>query len=107
MARLINPKSDSPVAGDGQAPRPTPITRKHVRFPRRDAKKLRGIIHGNEEGDNRADLPNNRSGQLRGIVPLNEAPQSLVDHVANLHTKAYQSECGAVKLCFTHFEIGL
>ena len=54
-------------------------------FPARDVVELLVVFHLLQEGQNVADPLHNSRGQAGSIIMLNEAPQSPMDHVSDLH----------------------
>ena len=82
---LVDSKRDPPVAGDGKAPCSLAVTGKLMRFPARDVAEFLGAFHLLQEGQNVTDPLYDSRGQAGSIIILNEAPQSPMDHVSDLH----------------------
>ena len=82
---LVDPERDPPVAGDGEAPCSLAVASELMRFPARDVAEFLGVFHLLQEGQNVADPLHDSRGQAGRIITLNEAPQSPMDHVPDLH----------------------
>lgn len=55
----------------------------------REVAKFLGVCHLLQKGQNVADLLHDRRSQAGSIIALNEAPQSAMGHVSNLHKPCY------------------
>ena len=98
---LVDPERDPPVAGDGEAPCSLAIAGELMRFPARDVAEFTGVCHLLQEGHNVPDPFHDKRRQAGWIVACDEAPQSPVDHVSDLHDPAYPRDSSRVKRRFT------
>ena len=83
--RRVDSERDPPVAGDRKAPGSLSVARVLMRFPARYVAMFLGVFHLLQEGQNVTDLLHDGRSQTGWIIPLNEAPQSPMNHVSNLH----------------------
>ena len=81
----VDSERDPPIACDGETPCSLAVDSKLMPFPVRYIVELLGVFHFLQEGHNVADPLHNIGGQAGSIIMLNEAPQSPMDHVSNLH----------------------
>ena len=80
----INREGDSPIAGDGQAPRPFAITRELVPLPPWDVVEFPDVVHLLQESHHIADPLDSLPGQPGRVVALDEAAKAAVDHIPDL-----------------------
>ncbi len=82
---LVDSERDALVAGDSEAPCSLAVAGELMRFPARDVAEFLGVFHLLQKGQNVADLLDDGRRQAGSIIALNEAPQSPMDYVSNLH----------------------
>ena len=82
---LVNFEGDPPVAGNGETPCSLAVTSELMRFPTRDVTELLRGFPFLQESQNVADPLLDSRGQDERIIMLNEAPQSPMDHLPDLH----------------------
>src|SRR3546814_4247865 len=85
----VDPKRHPPVFGDEQAPRSLAVAGQHMGLPARHGAKLVLPLHVLKESDHAPDLGDNGGLKAAFIVMFDESPQSLVDHVSDLHGDFY------------------
>ena len=90
---LVDPERDPPVARDMKAPCPLAVAGELVRFPTRHIAEFLRIFHLLQEGQNVSDLLHDTWSQAGSIIALDEAPQSTMDRVSDLHSSCYWEGC--------------
>ena len=90
---LVDSERDPPIVGNGEAPCSLAVAGKLMRFPARDVAELLGVFHLLQEGQNVADPLYDSRSQTGSVIMLNEAPQSPMDHVSDLHKQGYPKKC--------------
>ena len=82
---LVDSEPNPPVAGDRKTPGPLSVAAQLVRFPTRNVVEFPGVLHLLQEGENVTNLLEDGRGQAGRIIALDEAPQSSMRHVSDLH----------------------
>ena len=81
----VDPKRQSPVFGDEQAPCALAVAGQQMRFPAWHGAKLLLALHVLEERDDPPNLDDDRRLYPAGVIVVDEPPQSFMDHVPDFH----------------------
>ena len=97
----VDAEREAPVPGDEEAPGALSVAGELMGLPGRNGADFFRALHVLQEGDHASQLRDHRGGEAAAVVSFDEAPQSLVDHVPDLHERSVSNNPSSVKRRFT------